>query len=67
MDTVTQEIKAFFADYEARFNRALGDPPHFDVEGTAGAFSDCFIEVGPHGVTCGKNDEQFRAVIPRGF
>ncbi len=59
-------IERFFAGYAARFNRALGDAPVVDVEGTASAFADCFIEASPRGVNCGKNDSQFRAMIPQG-
>jgi hypothetical protein len=60
-------LKQFFAEYEARFNKAISEPPEIDVQGTAAAFSDCFIEASPTGVVCGKNDEQFRAQIPKGL
>lgn len=60
-------LEKFFADYEARVNRALGDIPEVDVEATAGAFADCFIEANPNGVVCGKNDEELRAAIPKGM
>jgi hypothetical protein len=43
MDTRHQALQQFFAEYEARFNRALEEPPEVDVEATAGAFTDCFI------------------------
>ena len=66
MDNLNQLLQHFFAEYAARFNRALQDPPEEDVEATAGAFADCFIEASPLGVNCGKNDEQFRAMIPQG-
>lgn len=57
----------FFAEYAARFNRSLTDSPVIDVEATAGAFAGCFLEVSPLGANCGKNDEQFREMIPHGF
>lgn len=59
-------IEAFFYRYAAMFNDALqGGQP--DVEGTAACFADQFIEAGPQGVQCGKNDEQFRDMIPQGY
>ena len=60
-------MEDFFAVYAREFNNALADPPEIDVEATAGAFADCFVGANPHGVFCGKNDEQFRAQIPLGF
>lgn len=60
-----QKLEEFFAEYEARFNRALGGS--VDVEAIAGAFTDCFIEANPKGVACGKNDEKFRTMIPQGM
>ncbi len=66
-DARLKMIEDFFAAYEAGFNRALADSAEIDVEATAGAFADCFIEASPNGVLCGKNDEQFRTQIPEGF
>jgi len=63
----TTTIKTFFADYERRFNRALSDPSEIDVEATAGAFAECFVEANPNGVACGRNDAEFRAHIPKGY
>lgn len=60
-------IERFFEAYGAQFARALADPPEIDVEATAGAFADCFIEAGPRGVSCGRNDDTFRAQIPQGY
>jgi hypothetical protein len=59
-------IEAFFAAYAARFNAALADPPHDDVEGTAAAFARFFVEASPLGVNGGPNNEAFRAMIPQG-
>jgi len=67
METTNPKLEQFFAEYEATFNRALGETPEVDIEATAWAFADCFIEASPLGVTCGRNDEQFRAVIPQGY
>lgn len=60
-------IEQFFESYAAQFARALADPPEVDVEATASAFADCFVESGPRGVHCGRNDETFRAAIPQGY
>ena len=64
---MTDKIREFFAQYEARVNRALGEMPEIDAKATAEAFSDCFIAANPGGVNCGKNDEQFRSQILQGF
>lgn len=60
------KIQAFFAAYEKRFNDAITGQAA-DVEGTADAFADYFVESSPAGVIGGKNDEQFRERIPQGF
>lgn len=60
-------IERFFEAYAAQFARALTDPPEVDVEATAAAFADCFVEAGPRGVSCGRNDDAFRAMIPKGY
>lgn len=62
-----KNLEQFFAEYEARFNRAMSESTEIDVEGTAKSFADCVIAASPNGVACGKNDEQFRAQIPKGF
>ena len=61
------ELQTFFAEYAARFNRALGETPELDVEATAAAFADCFVAASPAGVMCGQNDDQFRAQLPKGM
>jgi hypothetical protein len=63
----TTQLDKFFADYEARMNRALADVPQIDVEAAADAFMDCFLEANPAGVTCGQNNEEFRERIPKGM
>jgi cytochrome c1 len=67
METNDPRLAEFFAAYETRTNSALQEKPEVDVEAVAGAFTDCFIEANPKGVICGKNDEEFRAAIPKGF
>lgn len=66
-ESLDTKLTQFFGNYEARTNRALADPPEVDVEATAGAFAECFIEANPNGVVCGKNDEHFRESIPKGL
>ena len=60
-------IERFFEEYAAQFARALADPPEVDAGATAAAFADCFVEAGPRGVHCGKNDDAFQAQIPQGY
>lgn len=67
MDNVVERLAAFFAEYEARTNRALADPPDVDVEATVEAFANCFVGASPAGVQCGKNDQEFREAIPKGL
>ena len=64
---MSEQIQQFFEAYAARTNRALGDDPVVDVDGVTGSFADSFIEASPNGVACGKNDDQFREVIPKGM
>jgi hypothetical protein len=63
-DRITKE---FFAAYESRMNRALADPTEIDIEETAAAFADSFVESSPVGVICGANGDEFRAMIPKGY
>lgn len=60
-----QRLEKFFAEYEARTNRALDGK--VDVEAIVKAFSDCFIGANPNGVMCGRNDEKLRAAISQGM
>lgn len=48
------------------FNKAIKGESS-DVEETARSFADCIIAADPDGVHCGKNDEQFRTMIPKGY
>ena len=61
-----KQIDAFFDDYARRFNDVLAGN-EADVDGTLNSFASCFVESSPSGVTCGNNDEQFRAAIPQGY
>ncbi len=62
-----QKIDKFFKEYAARFNKSLADPPEIDVDGVADSFAPFFVGASPLGVSGGKNDEQFRAAIPKGY
>lgn len=66
MHLTKDKIDTFFDTYARRFNDALTGET-YDVEGTASAFAECFVEASPLGVNCGKNDEEFRESIPKGF
>lgn len=66
MDIRIEQLEIFFDQYAERFNKALNNKDS-DVNETAKAFADCFIEASPLGTICGKNDEQFRAKIPQGY
>lgn len=65
MDNIEKKLEDFFRKYEARFNKSLVGT--IDIEETVNSFTDCFIEANPFGVQCGKNDDQFRAVITQGY
>lgn len=65
MKEIKQKTEAFFREYEDRFNQGLAGKP--DVEGTAAAFAESFIESSPVGVNAAKNDAEFRKVIPQGM
>lgn len=66
MEAKNFAIEQFFDRYAARFNQALrGESP--DIEGTVDSFASEFIEASPSGVQGGKNDGQFKSVIPQGY
>jgi len=65
MNILKERVKAFFVEYQHRFTEGLAGKP--DVEGTVTAFADYFVEASPVGFSGGKNDEQFKKVIPRGY
>lgn len=56
---------AFFDRYVSLFNRALdGDT---DMDGIAAMYASEFIAASPTGVMGGKNDEQLRSLMSRGY
>lgn len=63
--TITQ-INQFFKDYETNFNDSLKSS-EANVEKTANAFAECFLEASPQGIECGQNDRKFRKAIPKGY
>jgi len=64
MPAINESIKNFFTAYESRFNAALNG--NDDIDGVVNSFASCFLEASPAGINCGKNDESFRAAIPKG-
>lgn len=66
MSNTHQQLELFFKAYAERFNQAL-QGGRTDVDETANAFADCFIEASPAGIVCGKNDATFREQIPKGY
>jgi hypothetical protein len=66
MDKRIQQLNDFFNLYAYRFNNAItGETP--DIEGTAKSFTGCFIAANPFGVTCGDNNQEFRAAVSQGY
>ena len=61
-----QQIDAFFNHYRDVFNHAISvDFP--EVEQSAGLYSESFIGANPLGVQCGKNDQELRDVLLKGY
>lgn len=67
MQAVKRQLEQFFVQYETRMTNALATPPRVDVDATAAAFAECFLEASPLGINCGENNEEFRKAIPQGF
>lgn len=61
------EVEAFFAAYAARFQAALDDERHEDLDGITSAFGPYFVGSSPAGIMGGANDDKFRAILPQGF
>lgn len=59
------DIKAFFEDYAAAYNRSLGDS--VDAAAIRASFADSFIGAGPQGVISGDNDETFTETLHKGY
>lgn len=62
---IGDRIRDFFTAHEQRFSQALAGK--VDVESTAAAFTDSFLEASPKGVMVGTNDAHFREKIPAGM
>ncbi len=60
------EIEKFFTEYEERFNRAIHSED-INAKEAASSFAECFVESSPRGVICGKNDDEFLKMIPKGY
>lgn len=60
-----ETIEQFFDSYAERINDAVGDSPVVDVNAVAHQFAEIFVEASPSGVTGDRNDDSFRARIPR--
>lgn len=60
-----EKIKKFFDAYARRFNEALRG--NVNIDKTAAAFADCFVEASPIGVQCAQNDERFKEAIQGGY
>lgn len=59
------EFNRFFHDYAAAFNRSLA--ASVDDQAIMSAFADCFIEASPAGVQPGRNGEEFREALHKGY
>lgn len=65
MEEIHLEIEKFFEAYEKRFAEGLAGQP--DVEETAGAFANFFVEASPVGISGSENGNAFRESIPKGY
>jgi hypothetical protein len=59
------DFDIFFRDYADAFNRALSGQLVLDE--VRAAFADSFVAANPNGVTCGRNDDQFAAVLEQAY
>lgn len=67
MNDIKRTLNEFFDAYESRMNKAIGQNPVIDIDATVDAFADYFVESSPVGVSGGKNDNEFRKLVPQGF
>jgi hypothetical protein len=65
--SINKEIDHFFIEYEDNFNEAISGNESGFKTNVKDSFADCFIESGPAGVLCAKNDEQFIEKIEQGL
>ncbi len=66
MNTRKKELEHFFDQYASRFNNALRTGES-DVEAVASCFAEFFVEASPAGIIGGKNDDDFKKAIPKGY
>lgn len=62
---IEASIRTFFARYESVFNRALGGD--MDMDEVAALYASAFIAASPAGVMTGKNDDQLKEVMAKGY
>jgi hypothetical protein len=58
-------VRKLFERYESFFNRSLGDA--VDMNEVASLYASEFIAASPAGVMTGKNDDQLKQVMERGY
>lgn len=58
-------VRALFQRYEEFFNQSLGG--NVDADGFAALYASEFIAAAPAGVRAGRNDDQFRQAMARGY
>ena len=58
-------VRKFFERYESFFKRALGGD--VDMDEVASLYASDFIAASPAGVMTGKNDDQLKQVMTRGY
>jgi len=58
-------VKGFFGQYEALFNRALDG--NADMDGVAAMYTSEFIAASPAGVMGGRNDDQFKQAMVQNY
>jgi hypothetical protein len=59
------DFNRFFQSYVDAFNRSLGD--NVDEEAVTACFTECFLSASPSGVNCGRNGDEFRQVLQKGY
>jgi len=59
------DFDRFFVAYADAYNRSLaGEVQH---EAIRRCFAECFIAAGPHGATCGHNDDSFSKTLDEAY
>jgi hypothetical protein len=58
-------VRKFFERYERFFNRSLGG--EMEMDEVAALYAPAFIAASPSGVTTGKNDDQLKEVMAKGY